>query len=714
MPIYENNLEHLLDELHRIDILISSIIEKWRVKQREGENDFRGLYISDNEINAILERPPYELKVRTDLELEKCEAIKKEINKKKVESIKKGKELRLHILSELFHLSPFEIDALLICLAPELDLKYEKLYSYLQNDVTRKRPTVDLVIKLLCSRTEEIFGAREYFSPEAPLIKNRLIYLTVDGQELPLLSRPIKIDDRMIRFLLGSDDIDQRIKNISYKIEPKKSFGDIILGENIKNTITDPIFQCSSLKRPVLFYFHGPYGTGKKLTAEAACRELGIPLLVADSNAIAKDESMETLKIILREALLQNSSLYLEGFDVFWKEKDKVSVTCVIQELANFPNWIFMSGEKEWGPMGASGISLVTSGFPVPSFPVRKKLWKNFLNGNASDNADINILASKFKFSGGQIRDAILTSHNIAMAKNPGDSRLSMEDLYLGCKAQSNKNLNEFAKKIEPRYTWEDIILPDDTKDQLKEVYGYIKYKGKVYNEWGFDKKLSLGKGLNVLFSGPSGAGKTMAAEIIAREVELDLYKIDLSSVVSKYIGETEKILRKIFYEAETSNAILFFDEADALFGKRTEVRDSHDRYANIEINYLLQKMEEHEGIVILASNFRNNIDEAFLRRMHFAIEFALPDEGLRGKIWKNIFPEEMPLGNNVDFGFLSKFKITGGNIKNIALSSAFLAASNSRVVKMEHIIRASRREFQKMGKLCTPGDFGEYYEHVK
>lgn len=380
-------------------------------------------------------------------------------------------------------------------------------------------------------------------------------------------------------------------------------------------------------------------------------------------------------------------------------------------------NWIFLSSKQPWEPRSVlKNNALINYPFPIPSFSIRKKIWELHLNGIQilSDNVDINALATKFNFSGGQIKDAILTAGNIAMTKNTDKTVLSMKDFYQGCKAQSNQKLTTLARKIDLHDRWEDIVLPEDTKEQLKEVCGFIKYRGTVYNEWGFDRKLSLGKGLNALFSGPSGTGKTMAADIIAGEVGLDLYKIDLSSVVSKYIGETEKNLEKIFKEAETSNAILFFDEADALFGKRSEVKDSHDRYANIETNYLLQKMEEHEGIVILASNFRKNIDDAFLRRLHFTIEFPLPDEKSREKIWSNIFPKETPLGDGVDFGFLSKFKITGGNIKNIALSAAFLAADDSEVVEMEHLIKTTKREFQKMGKLCNQSDFGKYYDLVK
>lgn len=310
--------------------------------------------------------------------------------------------------------------------------------------------------------------------------------------------------------------------------------------------------------------------------------------------------------------------------------------------------------------------------------------------------------------------DASRTAYSFSKEKNPDSPVLSAEDLYKGCKTQSNQKLGSLALKTNPHYRWEDIVLPEDTLEHLKEVFGFIKYKGKVHSDWGFEKKLSLGKGLNVLFSGPPGTGKTMAAEILANEVKLDLYKIDLSGLVSKYIGETEKNLKKIFEEAETSNSILFFDEADALFGKRSEVKDSHDRYANIETAYLLQKMEEHEGIVILASNFRKNMDDAFLRRLHFTVEFPLPDDRSRENIWRKTFPKETPIAKDVDFAFLSKFKLAGGNIKNIVLAASFLAAENSGAVAMEHIIKATRREYEKIGKLFTEADFGKYYKFCR
>jgi SpoVK/Ycf46/Vps4 family AAA+-type ATPase len=285
-----------------------------------------------------------------------------------------------------------------------------------------------------------------------------------------------------------------------------------------------------------------------------------------------------------------------------------------------------------------------------------------------------------------------------------------MADLYAASRLQSNRKLASLAQKIVPHYVWEDIVLPADRLVQLREICNTVKYRSLVYDEWGFDGKLSLGKGLNVLFAGPSGTGKTMAAEIMANELALDLYKIDLSTVVSKYIGETEKNLARIFAEAETSNAILFFDEADALFGKRSEVRDSHDRYANIEISYLLQKMEEYEGVTILATNLRKNMDDAFVRRMHYTVDFPFPNQKYRRRIWEKMWPDETPRSSELDLAFMARqFELAGGNIRNVALAAAFLAADDGRVVDMGHLVHATKREYQKMGKVVGEEEFGEY-----
>jgi SpoVK/Ycf46/Vps4 family AAA+-type ATPase len=285
-----------------------------------------------------------------------------------------------------------------------------------------------------------------------------------------------------------------------------------------------------------------------------------------------------------------------------------------------------------------------------------------------------------------------------------------MADIYDGCRLQSNRKLSNLATKINPHYNWDDLILPPEQMQMLREICNSVKYRTLIYDEWGFDGKLALGKGVNVFFAGLPGTGKTMSAGIIAGELGLALYKIDLSSVVSKYIGETEKNLSSIFDEAQTSNAILFFDEADALFGKRSEVRDSHDRYANIEVSYLLQRVEEYQGVVILATNLRKNMDDAFVRRMHFSIEFPFPNKKERRRIWEQIFPKTTPRSPDLDLDFMAqRFEMAGGNIRNIALASAFLAADDGEAISMNHLISATRREYQKMGKMVSEGEFGDY-----
>jgi len=707
MTLYANNLEYLLDELSRINRLIHIYLERVRADLPEYMDEFMGLYVSEDEIQKLQKSSGFGQgqKVLPATGLEEIKVIRRQINNRKLESLKNCRELRLHILSELFSLDEFEIDVLLIGLAPEIDLKYEKIYAYLQNDVTKKRPGIDLVLNLLCPTIEEKIKARAYFSPAAALLNNHLVHL-VEGQVesgSSTISSFIKIDERIINFLLGLDEIDLKIRNFSYLLKPRRSFEDLILPEDFKNRLMIIVSRYRENKFPLKFIFSGPLGTGKKIAAEAICREAGVKLLVVNSEIFLEGQSLDNADLIMREALLQNSALYLQDFDLFLANRELKNVQeFLIQVLKSYPGWIFLAGKEFMECCGG----LISNGFtpfpfPLPSYVIRKQLWESCLKVYEVDGeTDLKSLASKFRFSGGQIRDAVRAACSYSGGENPSSPALSMESLYAGCKAQSSRNLSTFARKIEPNYAWDDIVLPEDIKKHLKEVSGFIKHKGVVYSDWGFDKKLSLGKGLNVLFSGPSGTGKTMAAEVIARHTELDLYKIDLSCVISKYIGETEKNLSNIFKEAESSNAILLFDEADALFGKRSEVRDSHDRYANIEINYLLQKMEEYEGVTILATNLRQNMDEAFVRRLHIIVDFPFPDEESRLNIWETVFPKEAPIGSDVDFSILAReVKLSGGHIKNIALTAALYAAEEGGAIRMIHIVHAVKREYEKLGR---------------
>jgi len=338
----------------------------------------------------------------------------------------------------------------------------------------------------------------------------------------------------------------------------------------------------------------------------------------------------------------------------------------------------------------------------------------NAMDRGIAQGVDAAILANKFQLTGGAIYSVCREAAARAMLRDQNDA-VSLPEIESAARGQSSHGLCRLAQKIRCLHDWPDLVLPASCIRQLREVCSSERFRHVVYTQWGYDRRLAQGKGLNALFCGPSGTGKTMAAGIIAAELALDLYKIDLSSVVSKYIGETEKQLNQIFHEASSSNAILFFDEADALFGKRSEVRDAHDRYANVEVAYLLQKMEEYEGIVILATNFRRNMDDAFTRRMHHIIEFPFPDADLRERIWKGLVPAGAPLADDVNFGFLARqFELSGGNIRNVALAAAFLAAESGGNISMEHFIHGTARELQKLGKLPSRSEFREYYDLLR
>jgi len=727
---YTTSPQHILAELERVDLLIRAQV--WRARQvQQADDEFQGLYISEREVDALLAEPaglPRWATVPTPLSLSEVrvalDQMAADIAQRKAESARRGITLRLDELVRLFQLTPFDTDVLLICLAPELDLRYERLYAYLQDDVTKKRPSVDLVLNLLCPSFEAKLAARGCFTPSAPLLKHHLLHLFDDPthHQPPLLSKYLKADERVVNYLLDSDELDARLLPYARHTVPQTRLEDLLLPADLKRRLVLLTRGNGTKAEGLIFYFQGPYGVGKQTTAEALCRELGMGLLTVDGerllNAQEKKVAFETaVRLTVREALLQNAALYWDGFDTLLADDKRAWREALVRQLENRRGLTFLAGDATWEPADAlHALPFVRVEFPRPTYAERVQLWAVSLDGSTPRGADVDLraLANKFRFSGGQIRDVAATARNLARWRDPENGQVTRADLYAASRLQSNRKLATLAHKIKPHYTWDDIVLPPDRRQQLREICNYVKYHAQVYDEWGFDRKLSLGKGLNVLFAGPSGTGKTMAAEIMANELGLDLYKIDLSTVVSKYIGETEKNLARIFAEAETSNAVLFFDEADALFGKRSEVRDSHDRYANIEISYLLQKMEEYEGITILATNLRQNMDDAFVRRLAFTVPFPFPEEEDRLRIWEGIWPSETPRADDLDLPFMARqFKLAGGNIKNIALAAAFLAAGDGQVVGMDHLIWATKREYQKMGKAVVGREFGEYAGYV-
>ena len=703
--------------VERIDLLIAAEIARAR-RLHAGDEQFRGLYISEAEVDLLLRQPVGQPRWAGTgpAVLEHGAAALDQIRlinrRRSDQSGKDGIELRLECLERSFGLDPFEVDALLVCLAVEMDLRYEKLYAYLQDDVTKKRPSVGLVLNLLAPTTEGGLEARRYFSAEGSLFGNHLLTLFDDPAQPhpPLLARSLGVDPRIVRYLLNSDVLDERIRPFATLIDP----GEAPTGSGIDETTRRrlvTLVRSTAPVRPVIVHLRGPYGVGRHRMATAVCRDVGLRVLSADAAQLTHDteNGPSVVDLVQREARLQGAAVLWKNFDALLTEDRKPRLASFVEALKGRPTLTFLAGEARWEPTEAlRATCLVTLELKRPSWAERLALWSAVLDGHEVDpDVDLGTLTTTFRFTGGQIHDAAAMAATLAGLRGAERARLSLADLYEACRFQSNQRLSALARKIVPRYRWDDIILPGDRVERLREICNHMKYRERVHSEWGFDRKLSLGKGLSVLFSGPSGTGKTMAAEIIASTLGLELYKIDLSVVVSKYIGDTEKNLSRIFTEAETSNAILFFDEADALFGKRSGVKDSHDRYANIEIGYLLQRMEEYDGVVILATNLRKNMDEAFVRRLQFTVEFPFPDEEDRRRIWRGVWPDDTPRDPALDIDFMARrFEIAGGSIRNIALAAAFLAADDGNVVTMSHLMHATKREFQKMGKVVTEGQF--------
>ncbi len=729
-PPYPSAHAHLLDEFRWLNRLLAAhVLKLRRVNFYDSVKDFRGFFTSDEEIDVLLSAEVFEDTGKTvkdkarreqiTMLLAQARQLREEIDMRLNAAIAQNVFLPLTFLARCFHLSEFEQQVLIICLAPQIDAHYEKLYAYLQNDLTKKLPSIDLILELLCPDPEDRLRHLAFFHPSLPLQHFRLVENVESDSGTSVAQRFLRANLRIIHYVLGNQAVDERLIGDLHFFSPL-DWQKVVIHEALKSRL-QMLFRLAvenpSGQRPII-YLHGLSGVGKKTLARALCGDFDLMMLSVDFQRLIMSPEMfrEKIRLVLREGLLQTAAIYFDHVEKLETLKDEYAslLDDLVQEIADM-GWITLLGSENPLPSALLELPAIS---PVeisrPSHDAQEALWKIHLDGELlqSEVPSPERLVASFDLTGGQIARAVRRAQQSALVRDPEQGHVNLADLIANSRIESQPRLTSLSRKVEPNYCWSDLVLPDDQIQQLRELSKQIEHRHVVMVDWGFANKLSLGHGLNALFAGPSGTGKTIAAEVIANDLGLDLYKIDLSAVVSKYIGETEKNLSRVFTEAEYSNAILFFDEADALFGKRSEVKDAHDRYANIEIAYLLQKMEEYEGITILATNLRKNIDEAFTRRIRFIIEFPLPEEEYRHRIWQGIWPKGTPLAPEVDLNFMSRqFKLAGGNIRNIALTAAFYAADNGKAVGMKHLILATKREYQKMAKLCMKSEFGEYYE---
>jgi hypothetical protein len=676
-------------ELARLDVLAHREILRLRAAYQLTLDELRGVYISDDQVDQMVARMRAgEDGSATVAELTaEAQALRARV----------GDDSPLARFARRLGLDDFERDVVLVALAPELDLKYETLFAYLNNNAARRRATIDLVLRL-CGRGRREDRERLHLSQR--LFRDGVLeFIDPVPERRSALGNALGLSPAASAALQGLAPWDERL---SPWVEPLAREPVLAPGEVDKlDRAADALRRAGDL----LLVIEGDVADARE-GAIHVLRRMGRGALRVDLNALPPDlAALTPLPVVSR---LRNDGVLLDLGDVPSEAGQRglsslstsllrVSVSVVV---AVPPKATVRALERDHRVLRVR--------LEVPDPLARRALWSQCLERESLDPEalPLNEVAEHFALGRAQIGGAARVVAGTAPFVDARDGR---EKLFEAARAQSSGDLGHLATPVRHLRAWSDLVLPRVVLRRLRELAEAVHSRSKVFDEWGFGER--GGRGLMALFAGASGTGKTMSAGVIARDIGLELYRIDLASVVSKYIGETEKNLHRIFEAARSANAILFFDEADALLGKRSEVKDAHDRYANIEVAYLLQKMEEHDGVVILASNLAKNMDQAFARRMHFVLDFPRPDAALRERLWREIFPPATPIGADVDFGFLARrFDITGGDMKTIALDAAFFAAGRDRPVGMRELIGAVSRQMLKQGRPIGGSDFRQYH----
>ena len=618
----------------------------------------------------------------------------------------------LEILGRRFGLSAFEQNILLLCVAMELDTRVAPLCGRAQGDVSRPFPTFAMALAVFDD------PAWDALSPERPLRSSRLIDV-VQSSTQPLTTSPLKADERIVNYVKGLNYLDDRLAPLFAPFDLADDLAPLPPSQQAAvDLIVSQLRQPTGGSRIPVVQLVGSDAPSKQLVARHTAATLGLHLYRLPVSALpASSTELDTIaRLWQRESLLLPVALYVDAHDATGSGGGESAAPAPAfgRLLTRIGGLAFLDSREiqvagDWN----RGNSLLVIDVAKPRPREQQNAWSAALasaNGGTMPEAFADLpgrLAGQFNLSLAAIRQ--LSNRAVASLTPddhpPADPRTPADRLWDACLLGTRPRLDMLAQRLDAKATWDDIVLPDDALELLRQISAQVGQRSRVYEEWGFHDRMNRGLGISALFTGESGTGKTMAAEVIANDLRLSLYRIDLSAVVSKYIGETEKNLRRLFDAAEDGGAILFFDEADALFGKRSDVKDSHDRYANIEINYLLQRIEAYQGLAILATNLKSALDSAFARRLRFVVNFAFPGPRERGAMWQRAFPAATP-ARDLDFERLGRLNVTGGSIHNIALNAAFLAARAGTAVTMPLVVEAARTELRKLERPVNEAEF--------
>ncbi|WP_367129460.1 AAA family ATPase [Saccharothrix sp. HUAS TT1] len=673
----EADLVYLWARLGAVERRVRRAVDEALSADPDPHDPYRGLYLTDEAVRRVLDSPrrPPDLPPEDRLALERCAAAVPPPGP------------RLTTLADDFGLGPLDVELLLVAMAPDVDARFEQLYGYLNNDVLRRRATVDLALRL-CGEPAAGPG-RFRLAATAPLVAGGLV--EVLEPTAPALSRVLRVPDRVVAHLLGHDVPDPVVTGLARVVPRGDAPVDGLaarLGEGLRTGVG------------LVHLRHG--GGGGATVAVPALAAAGRGAVVLDVVALA-DREHPGLAEVVREARLRGAGLVLGPLEELVPERVRLLREFLVL-AGDLP--VVLHGTRHWDPTWTPR-PVVSVPVPPPLPGDRAAWWTGALGG---EPAFLPELAGYRLDAEGVERVAAVATRLAVVDRRPVD----LDHVRAGVRAQNGAGLDRLARRIVPAVGWDDVVLPEQTRDQLAELVVRARHRERVLGEWRMRPGGGRGRGVVALFAGESGTGKTMSAEVVASEIGMDLYVVDLSTVVDKYVGETEKNLERIFTEAAGVHGVLLFDEADAVFGKRSEVQSAHDRYANVESAYLLQRMESFDGIAVLTTNLRSNVDEAFTRRIDVIADFPVPDAEQRSALWDRCLGAALPRADDLDLGFCAeRFELAGGSIRACAVTAAYLAAAADRPVTMADVMTAIHREYRKLGRLVLASEFGPWLARV-
>jgi hypothetical protein len=674
---------HLLGEMRRLDLIL------WAHARAAGHTPPAGATFapSDGDPRALLER--HAAHMQTSVE------------------VARGAGVRLPLLELCQHLDldALALGALMLALAPHVDRHYEQVYAWLQRDPARTAPRLDLALQVFAATPAERLALRAQFQPDAPLLRSGFVRL-IDPPDQPgsyELSQLLWVSPRVLRFLTEQPGAEPEVEAVRAcePLPPPTA------------SLLDAVHRFARVWSPDLR--PGPLGVLRSEDPQAAlaaavalAEHAGPPALPVDlaRPGASRHPVERVIDAVLAEARLLGALPVLAGFDELDDRAREAALAAVVAQLPRFdgPCLLVVREPPDLRHELARRPVLVLDA-PLPDAAERAALWALHVGERPDTEPHVPDLARSFRLGSGQIRDAARMVHALDLAEGASPAHLRTAS-----QAQSRHGLGQLAQRVRPWGDWDDLVLAPASLRRLRGIIDFLRHGDTVFRAWGLGRKVASWGGVTAMFAGPPGTGKTLSASLIAQALGLELFRIDLAGVVSKYIGETEKNLDKVFRAAYRSNAVLFFDEADALFGKRTEVKDAHDRYANVETSYLLQKLEAFDGLAVLATNLKKNIDSAFMRRIDVLVDFPLPNPASRLKLWTTLLPPPMPRDPGLDLAFLAEhFELSGGHIKNAVQAAALSAAAAGAPVGMAHLLLGVRWELQKQAKLAPASSFGRY-----